>query len=101
MRIASGGITHKTNTFATQRVVIPVMTQHYSLLQRNLIYTAVTRARKLAVLVGNPKAIAIAVRNQESTERHTRLADRLSPDKVSSSRAMNIPTSTPDVEEQE
>ena len=58
-------------------VVIPVMTQHYLMLQRNLIYTAVTRARKLAVLVGSPKAIAIAVKNQKSTERHTALADRL------------------------
>ena len=58
-------------------VVVPVMTQHYLMLQRNLIYTAVTRARKLAVLVGSPKAIAIAVKNQKSTERHTALADRL------------------------
>ena len=58
-------------------VVIPVMTQHYLMLQRNLIYTAVTRGRKLAVLVGSPKAIAIAVKNQKSTKRHTALADRL------------------------
>ena len=58
-------------------VVIPVMTQHYLMLQRNLIYTAVTRGRKLAVLVGSPKAIAIAVKNQKSTNRHTALADRL------------------------
>ncbi len=62
-------------------VVVPVMTQHYPLLQRNLIYTAVTRARKLAVLVGSPKAIAIAVRNQKAFERHTGLAARLRVDK--------------------
>jgi exodeoxyribonuclease V alpha subunit len=47
------------------------------MLQRNLLYTAVTRARKLAVLVGSPKGLAIAVRNQKSIERHTLLASRL------------------------
>jgi hypothetical protein len=44
-------------------VVIPVMTQHYAMLQRNLLYTGVTRGKKLAVLVGQKKAVAIAVRN--------------------------------------
>ena len=58
-------------------VVIPVMTQQYLMLQRNLIYTAVTRAGKLAVLVGSPKAIAIAVKNQKAVEGHTALASRL------------------------
>ena len=58
-------------------VVVPVLTQHYPLLQRNLIYTGVTRARTLAVLVGSPKAMAIAVRNQKSVERHTALSERL------------------------
>lgn len=58
-------------------VVIPVMTQHYPMLQRNLLYTAVTRARGLAVLVGSPKALAIAVRSQKAFERHTGLANRL------------------------
>jgi len=47
------------------------MIQHYPLLQRNLLYTTVTRAKRLAVLVGSPKAIGIAVRNQEVRERHT------------------------------
>ncbi len=58
-------------------VVVPVLMQHYPMLQRNLIYTAVTRARRLAVLVGSPKALAIAVRNQKSVERHTALSERL------------------------
>ena len=58
-------------------MVVPVMTQHYPMLQRNLLYTAVTRARKLAVLVGSPKALAIAVRSQKAFERHTGLAKRL------------------------
>lgn len=57
-------------------VVIPVMTHHYPMLQHNLLYTAVTRARKLAVLVRSPKALAIAVRIQKAFERHTGLAGR-------------------------
>jgi ATP-dependent exoDNAse (exonuclease V), alpha subunit - helicase superfamily I member len=44
-------------------VIIPVLTQHYAMLQRNLLYTGVTRGKRLVVLVGQKKAIAIAVRN--------------------------------------
>jgi hypothetical protein len=44
-------------------VVIPVLTQHYAMLQRNLLYTSITRGKRLVVLVGQKKAIAIAVRN--------------------------------------
>ena len=58
-------------------VVIPLLTQHYMMLQRNLIYTAVTRARKLVVLVGSKQAIAMAVRNDRIASRNTRLARRL------------------------
>ena len=54
-------------------VVVPVLTQHYAMLQRNLISTVVTRARKLAILVGSTKALAISVRNQKAVERHTSL----------------------------
>jgi exodeoxyribonuclease V alpha subunit len=57
--------------------VIPVLTTHYMMLQRNLLYTAVTRARRLVVLVGQPKAIALAVRNNRVAERHTGLTERL------------------------
>ena len=58
-------------------VVLPLLTQHYVMLQRNLLYTAVTRARKLAVLVGSPRAIGMAVRNNKVAHRHTALAERL------------------------
>jgi exodeoxyribonuclease V alpha subunit len=58
-------------------VVLPVLTTHFLMLQRNLLYTAVTRARRLVVLVGMPKAIAIAVRNNKVTARHTGLCERL------------------------
>jgi exodeoxyribonuclease V alpha subunit len=58
-------------------VVLPVVTQHYMMLQRNLLYTAVTRAKKLVVLVGTRKAIAIAVRNDDVMRRWSALDWRL------------------------
>jgi len=58
-------------------VVVPVMTQHYMMLQRNLLYTAVTRARQLVVLVGTRKAIAIAVKNDQVARRWSALDWRL------------------------
>jgi exodeoxyribonuclease V alpha subunit len=58
-------------------VVIPLVTAHYMMLQRNLLYTAITRAKKLCVLVGSRKAIAIAVRNDKVAHRFTALAWRL------------------------
>jgi exodeoxyribonuclease V alpha subunit len=68
---------HRSQGSEFPAVVIPVLTQHYPMLQRDLLYTAVTRARKLAVLVGSPKAIAIAVKNQKAVVRHTGLGERL------------------------
>ena len=50
-------------------VVIPVMTQHYPMLQRNLLYTGVTRGKKLVVIVGQKKAVALAVRNVSGRRR--------------------------------
>lgn len=58
-------------------VVMPVVTQHYMMLQRNLLYTAVTRARQLVVLVGTRKAVAIAVRNDQVARRWSALAWRI------------------------
>ena len=60
-------------------VVIPIMTQHYAMLQRNLLYTGVTRGKKLVVLVGQKKAVAIAVRNVSGRRRWSKLAERLAP----------------------
>ncbi|MOA70217.1 ATP-dependent RecD-like DNA helicase [compost metagenome] len=51
--------------------------QHYPMLQRNLLYTGLTRAKKRVVIVGSKKAIAMALRNVEGNARHTRLAQRL------------------------
>jgi exodeoxyribonuclease V alpha subunit len=68
---------HKSQGSEYPCVVLPLHTQHYALLQRNLLYTAVTRGRKLVVLVGSKRALAIAVRNGTQQRRHTRLAARL------------------------
>jgi exodeoxyribonuclease V alpha subunit len=68
---------HKSQGSEYPCVVIPVVTQHYLMLQRNLLYTAVTRAKKLVVLVGSRRAIQIAVRNNKVSNRYTALDWRL------------------------
>ena len=69
---------HKSQGSEYAAVIIPIVTQHYILLQRNLIYTAVTRGKKLVILVGSRKAMAIGVNNNKTQKRHTRLRYRLS-----------------------
>ncbi len=68
---------HKSQGSEYPVVVIPILTQHYMLLQRNLLYTAITRGKKIVVLVGTKKAIAIAVKNNKPQRRYTLLKDRL------------------------
>jgi len=68
---------HKSQGSEFPAVVIPLLTHHYMMLQRNLLYTGVTRAEKLCVLVSNPKALAIAIKNNKVAERHTWLGERL------------------------
>jgi len=58
-------------------VIVPVVTQHYILLQRNLIYTAITRAKRLAILIGTKKALAIGIKNNKVEKRYTYLRERL------------------------
>ena len=70
---------HKSQGSEYPAVVIPVMTQHYAMLQRNLLYTGVTRGKKLVVLVGQKKAVAIAVRNVSGRRRWSKLAEWLRP----------------------
>jgi exodeoxyribonuclease V alpha subunit len=71
---------HKSQGGEYPVVVIPLLMQHFVMLQRNLVYTAVTRARKLVVLVGETRALAIAVRNNHIRHRYTWLARRLAGD---------------------
>ena len=58
-------------------VAIPLATQHYMLLQRNLIYTGITRAKQLLVVVGQKKALGLAVRNDQSRKRYSGLLGSL------------------------
>ncbi|GAG58688.1 unnamed protein product, partial [marine sediment metagenome] len=68
---------HKSQGSEFKCVVIPILTSHYMLLQRNLLYTAITRARELAVIVGNKKAIGIAVNKNIVEKRYTNLRELL------------------------
>ena len=68
---------HKSQGSEYPAVVVPILTQHYVLLQRNLVYTAITRARRLAVVVGTRKALGIAVGNDKTQRRFTLLDQRL------------------------
>jgi exodeoxyribonuclease V alpha subunit len=71
---------HKSQGSEYPAVVMPVLTQHYMLLQRNLIYTGITRGKKLVVLVGSPRAMHIAVNNNKMHKRFTWLDKRLRPE---------------------
>ena len=68
---------HKSQGSEYPAVVIPVMTQHYTMLQRNLLYTGVTRGKQLVILVGQPKAVAIAVKNISGRRRWSKLDEWL------------------------
>jgi len=68
---------HKSQGSEYPAVVIPVMTQHYTMLQRNLLYTGVTRGKRLVVLVGQKKAVAIAVRSVSGRRRWSKLREWL------------------------
>jgi len=68
---------HKSQGNEYPCVIVPVLTQHYVLLQRNLLYTAITRGKQLVILIGSKKALAIAVRNNKTAARFSRLKERL------------------------
>ena len=68
---------HKAQGSEYPAVVMPVTTQHYPMLQRNLLYTAITRGKKLVVLVGQTKALAMAVRGAQSRRRWSKLRELL------------------------
>jgi exodeoxyribonuclease V alpha subunit len=84
---------HKSQGSEYPAVVIPVMIQHYTMLQRNLLYTGVTRGKRLVVLVGQKKAVAIAVRNVSGRRRWSKLQEWLRPS-PSPSRLIGAPTAS-------
>ena len=68
---------HKAQGSEYPAIVIPLLTQHYLMLQRNLLYTGITRARQLVVLVGSKRALSMAVHNNKPSERFSGLSERL------------------------
>jgi exodeoxyribonuclease V alpha subunit len=68
---------HKSQGSEYPAVILPIMTQHFVLLQRNLLYTAITRGKNLVILIGTKKALAIALRNNKPKKRLSGLAFRL------------------------
>ena len=70
---------HKSQGSEYPIVVMPVLMNHYVMLQRNLIYTGITRAKKICVLIGATKALAYAIHNMTVLKRNTKLKERLNP----------------------
>ena len=68
---------HKSQGSEYPAIIMPLLMQHYVLLQRNLLYTAITRAKKLVVIIGTKKALGMAIRNDKVQRRFSRLADRV------------------------
>ncbi len=68
---------HKSQGSEYPAIILPLTREHYMLLQRNLLYTAITRAKRLCILIGQPRALEVAVRNNRVTQRNTGLAERL------------------------
>ena len=68
---------HKSQGSEYPIVVMPIMMTHYVMLQRNLVYTGVTRAKRCLVLIGTRKAVSMAIRNTNVQKRNTLLAERL------------------------
>jgi len=68
---------HKSQGSEYPVIVMPLVTQHYVMLQRNLLYTGITRSKKLVILLGSKKALAIAIRNDKPALRCTGLKERL------------------------
>jgi exodeoxyribonuclease V alpha subunit len=77
LTLAYAATVHKSQGSEYAAVILPLHTTHYPMLQRNLLYTAITRAKRLLVLAGTRKALAIAVRNDATLRRYSRLEERL------------------------
>jgi exodeoxyribonuclease V alpha subunit len=71
---------HKSQGSEFDAVIIPLFVQHFTLLQRNLVYTALTRAKRFCIIIGQPKALAMAIRNNKGTVRTTFLSEFLTTD---------------------
>ncbi len=77
LALAYAATVHKSQGSEYLAVVIPLVKQHYMMLQRNVLYTAITRGKRLVIIIGDRKAVGLAVRNTKVVQRNTRLAERL------------------------
>ena len=77
MILAYASTIHKAQGSEYPVVIIPLLRSHYIMLQRNLLYTAVTRAKKTVILIGDPDAVNIAIRNVDAHKRNTQLGEKL------------------------
>ena len=77
LRLAYAITIHKSQGSEFDVVIMPMSMSHYIMLQRNLVYTGLTRAKKLAIMIGNPKALMHASRTMQSSLRQTRLKERI------------------------
>jgi exodeoxyribonuclease V alpha subunit len=68
---------HKSQGSEYSVIIIPLMIQHFPMLKRNLLYTGITRGKKLVVIIGEKKALAIAVKDRQTRKRYTKLRDWL------------------------
>ena len=68
---------HKSQGSEYSTVIIPIMMSHYIMLKRNLIYTAITRAKKKVILIGEKRALMAGIHKNDSTKRNTQLAERI------------------------
>ena len=82
LTLAYASSIHKSQGSEYTCVVVPLHTQHYALLQRHLLYTAITRGRRLVVLLGSRRALDIAVHTKDAGRRQTLLAGRLRGDLI-------------------
>ncbi len=92
LTIAYAVTVHKSQGSEYRAVIIPLHTTHYLMLQRNLLYTAVTRAKELVVLVGSWRALAIALKSDRVAARYTSLAQRLRAELVPPARPAPSPS---------
>jgi exodeoxyribonuclease V alpha subunit len=77
LMLAYATTVHKAQGSEYPAVVIPLVTQHYMMLKRNLVYTGITRGKQLVVMIGEQKALSIALESRGRTPRWSRLCDRL------------------------
>lgn len=88
---------HKSQGSEYPVVVIPISMQHYVMLKKNLLYTAITRGKQLVILVGQKKAISVAVRNKKNINRFTKLKEWIAT-VYSSKQARMVSEDTPDLQ---